>query len=183
MGRLLLACRAFFAILFNGQVAQRAYGLLGSADEGAVQPAADQPAAAAKPTAARQPPARSEALTLLAALQNEARLVDFLQEPIDAYSDAQVGAAVREVHRGCSAVLERFFDLQPVLQQPENSAVELSEGFDAQRFRLTGKVGEAAAYHGRLVHHGWQATRCELPQWTGSQKSNRVVAPAEVEIG
>lgn len=186
MGRLLLAIRTFFAILFNRQVAERAYALLGHQDD-AAEPmstaTAAKPSAAPKPTAAaRQPPTRNEALTLLAALQNEARLVDFLQEPIDAYSDAQIGAAVREVHRGCAAVLERMFELRPVLAQGEGSAVQLPSNFEAQRFRLTGKVGEAP-YDGRLVHHGWEASRCELPQWTGNEKSARIVAPAEVEIG
>jgi hypothetical protein len=35
---------------------------------------------------------------------------------------------------------------------------------------------------GKLVHPGWEATKCELPTWTGSKDSARVIAPAEVEI-
>ncbi|MCD4755860.1 MAG: DUF2760 domain-containing protein, partial [Deltaproteobacteria bacterium] len=39
----------------------------------------------------------------LGLLQREGRLIDFLQEDIEPYDDAQIGAAVREVHRGCRA--------------------------------------------------------------------------------
>ena len=34
----------------------------------------------------------------LAILQRDSRLIDFLQEDIAAYSDDQIGAAVREIH-------------------------------------------------------------------------------------
>jgi len=42
-------------------------------------------------------------------------------------------------------------------------------------------VGEPP-YRGVLRHHGWRATRCELPTWTGSAQAATVVAPAEVEL-
>ena len=57
---------------------------------------------------------RSDAINLLAALQREARFVDFIKEPIAGYSDAQIGAAVRDVHRDCGALLERLFGLKPI---------------------------------------------------------------------
>ena len=56
-----------------------------------------------------KPPARSEAITLLAALQREARFVDFIQESLAGYTDAQIGAAARDVHRDCGTVLKRMF--------------------------------------------------------------------------
>src|SRR5262245_48893552 len=40
-------------------------------------------------------------LRVLAVLQRDGRLIDFLEEDIDAYPDAQIGAAVRDIHRGC----------------------------------------------------------------------------------
>src|SRR5579875_2269671 len=52
-------------------------------------------AVTAPPAPARTPPPETAALALLAALQEEGRLVDFLTEDIAPYSDAQVGAAVR----------------------------------------------------------------------------------------
>ncbi len=60
-----------------------------------------------KPAAA--PRGRSEALTLLATLQREARFVDFIMESLEGYSDAQIGAVARDVHRDCGKVLERLF--------------------------------------------------------------------------
>ncbi len=145
--------------------------------------------ATAEPVAAPvvQPPAssgarRSEALLLLAALQREGRFVDFLQEGIDEYPDAQVGSAVREVHRACRKVLERFFSLTPVMSQQEGSRVRIDPGYDPGRIRLIGQIAGDPPHTGALVHPGWEATRCDLPEWTGSEAAARVVAPAEVEI-
>ena len=71
----------------------------------------------------KQPPkaARSEAITLLATLQREARFVDFIKEPLDGYSDAQIGAAVRDVHRDCGKVLDRLFAIRSLVDQEEGS--------------------------------------------------------------
>jgi hypothetical protein len=184
MDRLLVAIRLFFRILSRPAIADRARQLL---DEVAVTPpgraAAPTPAPAARPTAApAAPPARSEALALLSVLQREARLVDFLKEDIAPYADAQVGAAVRDVHRDAAAALERLFALRPVLDQAEGSDVAIPATADAARLRLVGNVGATAPTRGRLQHAGWQATKVELPQFTGSNDAARVVAPAEVEV-
>jgi hypothetical protein len=125
---------------------------------------------------------RSEALTLLAVLQREGRLVDFLKEPIASYSDAQVGAAVRDVHKGCSVVIERMFAPQPLAPAAEGSQVEVPKGYDPLEYRLVGNVMGDAPYQGTLCHSGWKATQCELPEWTGSDSSLLVIAQAEVEI-
>ena len=183
MRRIWLAIRAFFIVLFNAEAARRVeLALL----EAAAEPrAAEPPQPAAVPVkraAAPKAPARSEALTLLAALQREARLVEFLQEPLSGYSDAQIGAAVRDVHRDCRAVLDRMFAIEPVRDEPEGAEIDVPEGFDAGRFRLTGNVGGQPPLRGRPAHHGWQAARCELPAWTGSDAAARVIAPAEVEV-
>ncbi len=129
-----------------------------------------------------KPPARSEALTLLAVLQREGRLVDFLKEPIAGYNDAQIGAAVRDIHRDCGAVLDRLFALKPVLDQPDGSAVNVPVGFDAAQYRLTGNVAGQPPFQGRLRHGGWEATRMQLPQWNGAASTAQIVAPAEVEL-
>lgn len=115
-------------------------------------------------------------------LQREARLVDFLQEPIAGYSDDQIGAAVRDVHRDSAAVLERVFGLQPVHSAEEGGQVDLPDDFDASRYRLTGNVKDQPPYRGQLAHHGWEATRTALPEWTGGAAGANVVAPAVVEI-
>jgi len=129
-----------------------------------------------------QEPARSDALTLLAALQREARLVDFLMEDLAAYDDAQIGAAVRDVHRDCAAALERMFALRPLRSQEEGSHVEILAGYNSLQVKLTGNVTGQLPLRGTLVHHGWQAMQCELPAWSGQEESARVIAPAEVEV-
>ena len=180
MGRLWLATQTFFRILFNAKLATDVRTLLGAGETSA--PQASELQQKPREVSPKPKPARSEALTLLAALQREARLVDFLQEPIDAYSDAQVGAAVREVHRQCAALLERLFGLKSVLPDEEGKDVEVPRDFDAARFRLTGNVVGQPPHRGKLVHAGWEAAKCELPAWTGGSNAARVVAPAEVEI-
>lgn len=126
--------------------------------------------------------ARSEAITLLATLQREARLVDFLKEPLVGYSDAQIGAVARDVHRDCAKVLDRLFAIAPVVDQEDGTEVEVPAGFDAGRYRLSGNVVGEPPFRGRLVHHGWEATRCELPAWSGSDAGARIIAPVEVEM-
>jgi hypothetical protein len=179
MHRILLAFRAFFRILVNAQLAERIEPVL----TGQALPA-PVPAVEEKPTPkpAKPAPARHEALNLLAALQREARFVDFIQEPIADYSDAQIGAAVRDIHRDCAALLRRVFDLKPVESADEGAVIEVPEGFDPARVRLVGNVAGQPPFRGQLCHHGWEAGRCELPAWTGGERAMYIVAPAEVEL-
>lgn len=187
MGRILLAFRAFFAVLYSGQTATRvATALLGVAEP---TPATEIPRPVPVPRTEERPkpePRRttqSEAITLLATLQREARLVDFLKEDLTGYADDQVGAAVRAIHQDAGKVLDRLFALQAILTDEEGASVTVPAGFDAARYRLTGKVTGQAPFSGTLRHHGWEATRCEMPQFTGSESAARTVAPAEIEIG
>ncbi|HEY7116760.1 MAG TPA: DUF2760 domain-containing protein [Tepidisphaeraceae bacterium] len=178
MGRLMLAIKVFFRILRDGAFAEQAERLL-AGTAAAVAPTTS----VARPTvAAAAPAARNDAVTLLAVLQREARLIDFLKEDIAPYADAQVGAAVRDVHRDAAAALERMFALRPVMDQAEDSEVTIPPAPDAARMRLVGNLGAQAPSRGRLRHGGWQATRAELPQFTGSVEAARIVAPAEVEV-
>lgn len=170
-----LAIRAFLKALFDPAFAGRIRGLLEA-------PSPPGPEVEVEEKATPAPPVRSEALDLLAALQREARLVDFLMEPIQGYGDAQIGAAVRDVHANASAVLKRFFDLNPVRSENENSPLEVPEGFEAFEFHLTGNVSGSPPFHGVLRHHGWRAAKCELPTWNGPSHLAGIIAPAEVEI-
>lgn len=186
MARIGTAFRLFFRALKDPDFADRARLLLeGGASAppspGAVAPPSPTPAVrpAATPAPRAEPP-RSEALTLLAVLQREARLVDFLKENIAPYEDAQVGAAVRDVHRDAAAALERIFTLRPVMTETEGAAVTV--GADAARVRLTGNVTGQPPFRGTLRHQGWEAEKVQLPEWTGSTAAARVVAPAEVEL-
>jgi hypothetical protein len=177
MGRIALAFKAFFAILSSQPTADRVALAFRDEPLPKVTTQPDEPARQSVPPK----PARSEALTLLEALQREARLIDLCQESLDQYSDEQIGAAARNVIRDTGKVLDRFFGLQP-LSDGEGTDLTVPEGFDPARFRLTGSVSGQPPYRGRVVHAGWQATRCELPQWNGSKESALFVAPAEVEV-
>jgi hypothetical protein len=176
MRRILLAFRVFFLTLFNGSIAAKVAGIFGAS------PIAAAPAPQPKQPAAPKPPARSEAITLLATLQREARFVDFIQESLAGYTDAQIGAVARDVHRDCGTVLGRLFALRPACQDEEGAEVEIPVGFDPTRWRLIGNVSGEPPFRGRLVHPGWEATICELPTWTGASAAARIVAPAEIEL-
>ena len=117
----------------------------------------------------------------LGLLQREGRLIDFLQEDIEPYDDAQIGAAVREVHRGCKAALKEVFGLSPVLKAAEGSQVEIEEDFDPTRIKLIGNIQGNPPFKGTLRHCGWKFTEVHLPEWTANGKTD-VLAPAEVEI-
>ncbi|MCP4784280.1 MAG: DUF2760 domain-containing protein [Fuerstiella sp.] len=171
MGRLSLAWR----VLTNGELAQQLSELVAGE---AAERITEQPVAEPEPA----PAVRNDAVTLLAALQREARLVDFLMEPIDDYADAQIGAAVRDIHRDSRTVLDRVFAIVPVIDQPEGSAVDLSNRASSGRLRLIGET-DPNQKSGTLTHHGWKSARCELPTWSGSSQSVDVIAPAEVEVG
>ncbi|HEY2749646.1 MAG TPA: DUF2760 domain-containing protein [Polyangia bacterium] len=121
------------------------------------------------------------AVQLLAILQREGRLLDFLQEDVDTYSDAQIGAAVRDIHRGCKKALAEHMPLEPVLREKENAQVRVDAGFDPSRIRLTGNVVGDPPFTGALRHHGWRIAKVQLPSPArGTDPS--VVAPAEVEL-
>ncbi|MCC6494049.1 MAG: DUF2760 domain-containing protein [Pirellulales bacterium] len=181
-----LAVRAFFKILFDGDFA----GRVRQADQpaaapqiGAMAEPAARRAAPEKAQAPAPPPARSDAVALLAALQREARFVDIVSESLDGYSDAQIGAAARDVLRDARKVIDRMFGLRPVVESPEGQSIDVPVAYDAGRFRLTGNVARQPPLSGELVHGGWEATRCDVPAWTGSREAALVVAPAEVQVG
>jgi hypothetical protein len=188
MGRLGLSFKAFFRILSDGAFAEGVQRLA----DGKALPESPQPteAAQAVPPAVTPPialpvapaPARSDALTLLAVLQREARLIDFLKEDVAPYTNEQIGAAVRDVHRDAARVLERLFALKPVMTESEGTPVQVPAGADAARVRLVGNVSGNPPYRGTLRHAGWEATQVQLPAWSGSDAAARVVAPAEVEV-
>ncbi len=133
--------------------------------------------------AALAPPAPSPALALrlLGLLQQEGRLVDFVSEDIDSYSDEQVGAAVRAIHAGCRKVLNEHVQLQRILAGEDGSEVVVEAGFDPATVRLTGNVIGNPPFRGTLQHAGWRAIKVTLPE-TSSALDPAILAPAEVEI-
>jgi hypothetical protein len=121
------------------------------------------------------------ALQVLNLLQKEARFIDFIKEDVSAFSDAEIGAAARVVHQGCSKAVNEHFTLAPVSQDQEGSRVTLNKGFDAALFRLTGNIVGEAPFTGTLIHKGWQVTDLRLPKLTEGHNPN-IIAAAEVEL-
>jgi len=115
-------------------------------------------------------------------LQRGGRLVDFLQEPLDDFSDAQVGAAARQVHDDCRRVLQQVFGVEPLRPEAEGSPVTLEAGFDPRHVRLTGRAAAAPPYSGIVRHRGWRVTRVAFPQRHESLDP-AVLCAAEVEVG
>lgn len=119
----------------------------------------------------------------LAMLQEKGRLVDFLMDDINSYSDAQVGAAARVVHAGCKGVLQEHFRINPVRTEEEGSTVQVPAGYSADEYRLVGRIAGSAPFSGVLVHRGWKTDTVKLPQSLRSATDQLpAIAPAEVEL-
>ena len=143
--------------------------------------AAALPAAPERPALAEAPPPAAGGLRLLAALQEEARLVDFVKEDISGYSDQQVGAAVRGIHSSLGKALRERMALEPVLAGEEGDAVEVPAGFDPAAIRLVGTPSGKPPYKGVLRHAGWRAKDARLPAPVPGTDAS-VLSPAEVEV-
>lgn len=128
------------------------------------------------------PRPEDSALRLLGLLQQEARFVDFVQENIDSYDDAQIGAAVRTIHADCRKALAGRIELERVMGQEEGSRVSVDKGFDPAAIRLSGNFSGEPPFEGTLQHPGWRATKVQLPEAPGGIDLS-VIAPAEVEVG
>jgi hypothetical protein len=133
----------------------------------------------AEPPVPSEPPEHT-ALRLLAFLQEEGRLVDFLTEDVSPYSDEQIGAATRGIHASCAKALREVVTLERVMPGTEDESVTLESGFDAAAIRLTGNVSGQPPFHGTLRHAGWRASHVAVPARAAADPF--VVAPAEVEI-
>ena len=144
-----------------------------------------QPKPAELPAATPQPKPEEDgdaaAIHLLAIMQREARLVDFLQESLDGYDDATVGAVSRKVHDDCKRTLDKYFSISPIMAEEEQSSVTVPVGFDAARIKVSGNSIGEPPYKGTLQHKGWSAVSKGLPKRSASQDSS-IVFPAEVEI-
>ncbi len=170
--------------------------IIGAADSASAAVMADakrQQAPAPKPTPAPAPkpepkPAEfvvapeASAIQMLSILQRKGRLIDFLQEDLSAFDDAQIGAAVRNIHDGTRKALAEHVELAPVYDQPEGSTVTVEPGFDAYAVRLSGNVAGDPPFTGALRHRGWQVNNINLPEQAKDQVGSKIVAAAEVEV-
>jgi hypothetical protein len=188
--RLKFAIKTFFAILFRDHVPHDVAAALMT-----TSPTASATAAAAPPVSAPVAPAGARAAAvktampreentaatqMLALLQRDGRLIDFLMEDITPYADAQIGAAVRSVHAGCRQALERYVSLAPAFDAQEGTRVTVDHGADAARIKLIGNVSGEPPFTGVLHHRGWVVDRMELPPLAAAGR--QVIAPAEIEV-
>lgn len=170
-----------FSVLFGAELAGRLVRLREQATD--AEPPAEagaEEAAPARPAIVHETTPEA-ALQLLGLLQRDARFIDFVQEDIGAYSDADIGAAARVVHEGCRKVLDEHFAIAPVRSEAEGSRLTLPEGFDAAAVRLTGKVVGKPPFTGTLGHRGWRVTDTRLPALAEGHDAS-VIAQAEVEL-
>jgi hypothetical protein len=186
--RLWLCWVAFFRVLFDpafaGHVARLRQGVPALPEPEPARPAprelGEPRPQTGKPKAADGGGERA-ALQLLALLQREGRLIDFIQQDVSAFGDAEVGAAARVVHEGCRKALGGLGGVAPIRAEAEGSHVELDTSFDAKAVKLVGDVQGSGPYRGVLRHKGWRAVSLTLPELVGDHDPH-VLAPAEVEL-
>ena len=172
--RISLAISAFWRILFNPEFALGVSRLRQGVEVERTEPAA-------KPAALLQETGPAAALQLLGLLQRDGRFIDFIEEDVAGFSDAEIGAAARVVHEGCRKVMREHFTLESVRGEPEGARLSLEPGFDAASLRLTGNVVGDPPFNGTLTHKGWIAAETRLPKLAVGHNVN-IVAPAEVEL-
>lgn len=177
--RIFLAFGVFFRTIFDADFAA---GVLRLRQGGLpAAPGAPETPEARPAVAQLRETAPDAALQLLGLLQQEGRFVDFLEEPVDAFSDAEVGAAARVVHEGCRRAVHEHLRIESVRDEQEGTRVTLEEGFNASAVRLTGNVVGKPPFTGKLVHRGWRVTEVKLPK-VAEGHDVTVLASAEVEL-
>ena len=167
--RLKLALAAFFSILFKGKL------------PASVQELGHREAAAETASEVAREDASERAVQMLALLQRDGRLIDFLMEDLAAYDNAQIGAAVRDVHAGCRRALERYVTLQSILADREGESITLASPLDPAAVHLVGNVSNRPPFSGTLLHRGWRVEKIALPP-LGELGARTIVAPAEIEM-
>jgi hypothetical protein len=159
-----------------------ALSLVGVSKTGATPAPIPAPAPATlQPPVVAEKQAEAEILAFFALLQEKGRLVDFLMENLTGFDDAQVGAAARVIHQGCSEVLQEYFKITPVSEAEEGSQVTVPAGYAAEEYRLIGKLSGNPPFTGKLIHKGWKTEYVKLPRLTKTQRLPPI-APAEVEL-
>ena len=177
--RIWFAWVCFFKVLFDGSFAAHAHA---PQLPPAPPPEAPKVVEASKVVEAPkvvEPPSTDAALQLLALFQREGRFVDFLEEEVAGFSDADIGAAARVVHSGCRKALRDHVKLEPVRKEEEGAKVTLETS--PAEVKLTGNVAGSGPYTGTLRHRGWRATDVSLPIAVAGHDA-RIVAQAEVEL-
>jgi len=168
LSRIPLAFRAFFAILFGRPLPKE------------IKTPAPGPKPPAPAKAEPQPPNPAHALQLLAILQRDSRLLDFLMEDIASFEDDQIGAAVRSLDDQARDSLARYLSLQPVIDGVEGAYTRPATT-DPAAVKFIGNVPATKPEGGTLRHKGWRCAKVDLPALNSKQDAT-IIAPAEIEI-
>ena len=174
--RFVFAFVAFFRALFDGAFAARAFAVKDAMPTLSEAPRKDTPTVLAVDAVEER---ERGALLLLELLQREGRLVDFAEQDIAKFSDADVGAAARLVHDGCQKALRAHVPVTPIRSEEEGSRV--SDVRAAAEIKLVGEVSGKGPYAGTLRHKGWRAGSVTLPEPTQEHDAH-VLAAAEIEL-
>jgi len=180
LSRIWLSWVTSFRILFDGRYAAAVAMLR----DGGVPPESKQPAALPSdppqtPRKDAASPSANAALQLLALLQREGRFVDFVQQELASFGDADIGAAARVVHEGCRRAIRAHARVTSVRNEAEGSALTLERPSDD--VKLVGNVAGSAPFRGVLRHRGWRIEELTLPTVVGAHDPT-LVAPAELEL-
>lgn len=120
-------------------------------------------------------------LRMLALLQAESRLVDFLMEDIQGLKDEQIGQFVREMHKKAQAALKQHAKIEPVLSGNEGETTTVAKGFDPSAVRVIGNISGEPPFSGQINHPGWRVKELKLA--TPPEGADEfVLQPAEVQI-
>ncbi len=183
--RISYAFRCFLSIVSSGEVPEDIASEVVKIPE-RVPPTLEQPQlheVPAEPIVARAlEDSTDRAVQVLALLQREGRLIDFFGEDISTYKDAQIGAAVRELHANCRKALDQYVKLEPVIDGEEDSSVTVEAGIEPAAIKLIGNVTGQLPLRGILRHRGWRVTEVKLPPLSTQEAGRSIVAPAEVEV-
>jgi hypothetical protein len=178
--RLWLSWVCAFRVLFDGQFAARVARLREAEPLPAELPASKTSRPNAPEAAVpNQPSASTGALQLLSLLQREGRFVDFVQQDVAGFGDADIGAAARVVHEGCRRALRSHARVVSVRSEVEGSSIVLDSA--SSDVKLVGNVAGAAPYRGVLRHRGWRVEELTLPTLLGTHDP-KLVAAAELEL-
>ncbi|MDY0038770.1 MAG: DUF2760 domain-containing protein [Desulforhabdus sp.] len=173
-------------VLFQGRGLANRVQRAASAAPSVEKPETGEKATKSEPHAPTEPQyvqaSPQAAVQMLAVLQREGRLIDFLKEDLSQYDDSQIGAAVRTIHQGCQQAIAEYVDLNPIFEEEEGSQVAVTPGFDSKAIRLTGNIVGDPPFQGTLRHRGWRIAQVRLPLPTSEQKKDWILAPAEVEV-
>lgn len=181
--RLWFAWVCFFRVLFDAAFAQRAWVVRNALP--AALPPPEEPKKLEPPKKPEAPkkeePSVDAALQLLGLFQREGRFIDFLEEDVTTFGDAEVGAAARVVHQGCRKALRDHAKIAPVRTEEEGAKITVPKGTSPTEIRLIGNVVGEPPFNGRLVHRGWRVSGLHLPTAIDGHDVT-IVAPAEVEL-